>query len=96
MRKCDAIIHLAAIIPPTSKKHRELTIAVNYSDTINLINAMKESHLDIPLIFTSSASVMGPTQNQKKLVERNDPLIVTGNYEESKIRCEEYLQKKRG
>lgn len=35
---------------------------------------------------------MGPTQLQDKLVERNDPLVVTGNYEESKILCEKYLR----
>ena len=29
-KECDAIIHLAAIIPPVSKKHRELTMTVNY------------------------------------------------------------------
>jgi len=89
---CDAVIHLAAIIPPTSKKNRELTMAVNYGGTVNLVNAIKEAEKDVPLIFTSSVSVMGPTQLQKKLVARNDPLVVTGNYEESKIKCEDYLK----
>ncbi len=92
VRECDAVIHLAAIIPPTSKKHRELTMDVNYGGTVNLINAIKEAKRDIPFIFTSSASVMGPTQLQNKLVSRNDPLVVTGNYEESKIKCEAFLK----
>ena len=92
VRECDAVIHLAAIIPPISKKQRELTIDVNYGGTVNLINAIKETKRTISLIFTSSASVMGPTQLHNKLVERNDPLVVTGNYEESKIKCEEFLK----
>jgi nucleoside-diphosphate-sugar epimerase len=92
VRECNAVIHLAAIIPPTSKKHRELTMDVNYGGTVNLIKAIKETKRNIPLIFTSSASVMGPTQLQDRLVNRNDPLVITGNYEESKIKCEEFLK----
>ena len=93
VRECDAVIHLAAIIPPVSKKHRELTMDVNYGGTVNLIHAIKEAKRTIPFIFTSSASVMGPTQLQDKLVDRNDPLVITGNYEETKIKCEEFLKK---
>jgi nucleoside-diphosphate-sugar epimerase len=89
---CDAVIHLAAIIPPASKKHRELTMDVNYGGTVNLIEAIKETKRAIPFIFTSSASVMGATQLQDKLVDRNYPLVVTGNYEESKIKCEQFLK----
>jgi nucleoside-diphosphate-sugar epimerase len=90
--ECDAIIHLAAIIPPVSKKDRELTMDVNYGGTVNIVNAIKETKRSIPFVFTSSASVMGPTQLQDKLVSRNDPLVITGNYEESKIKCEEFLK----
>jgi len=93
VRNCDAVIHLAAIIPPISKKCRELTMDVNYGGTINLINAIKETKRNIPFIFASSASVMGPTQLQNKLVDRHDPMIITGNYEESKIKSETFLKK---
>jgi nucleoside-diphosphate-sugar epimerase len=93
VQESDAIIHLAAIIPPASKKNRELTMTVNYEGTVNLINAIKETKRNIPFIFTSSASVMGPTQLNGGLVTRNDPLVITGNYEESKIKCEEFLMK---
>ena len=89
---CDAVIHLAAIIPPASKEHRELTMSVNIDGTVNLVNAIEETKRKIPLVFTSSGSVMGPTQTKNKIVERTDPLVVTGNYEESKIRCEEFLR----
>lgn len=92
IQECDAVIHLAAIIPPLSKRNRQLTFDVNYGGTINLVNAIKDTKRKIQLIFTSSASVMGPTQNQHKLVERNDPLVITGTYEESKIKCEEFLK----
>jgi nucleoside-diphosphate-sugar epimerase len=93
VQESEAIIHLAAIIPPASKKNRELTIAVNFEGTVNLINAIKETKRNVPFIFTSSASVMGPTQLSDRVVTRNDHLVLTGNYEESKIQCEEFLKK---
>ncbi len=89
VQECDSVIHLAAIIPPATKKHRKLTFEVNYQGTVKLINTIKEIKRNIPFIFTSSASVMGPTQLNEKLVDRNDHLVITGNYEESKIKCEE-------
>ncbi|MGD6808117.1 MAG: NAD-dependent epimerase/dehydratase family protein [Candidatus Bathyarchaeia archaeon] len=92
VQECDAVIHLAAIIPPLSKKRRELTMDVNFGGTVNLIKAIKETKRAVPFIFTSSASVMGPTQLQNRLVSRNDPLVITGNYEESKIKCEQFLK----
>ena len=92
VQDCDAVIHLAAIIPPLSKRRRELTMDVNFGGTVNLVNAINETKRKIPFVFTSSASVMGATQQQDKLVDRNDPLVVTGNYEESKIKCETFLK----
>ena len=41
VQESEIVIHLAAIIPPTSKKHRELTMDINYGGTVNLINAKK-------------------------------------------------------
>ncbi|MFX1521664.1 MAG: NAD-dependent epimerase/dehydratase family protein [Promethearchaeota archaeon] len=93
VKESEVVIHLAAIIPPLSKKNRQLTMDVNLGGTINIVNAIKQIKRNIPFIFTSSASVMGPTQLQDKIVSRNDPLVKTGNYEESKIECEEFLKK---
>ena len=93
VKESEAVIHLAAIIPPLSKKNRQLAMDVNLGGTINIVNAIKQIKRDIPFIFTSSASVMGPTQLQNRIVSRNDALVKTGNYEESKIECEEFLRK---
>ena len=93
VKESEAVIHLAAIIPPLSKKNRQLTMDVNLGGTVNIVNAIKQIKGNIPLIFTSSASVMGPTQLEDKIVSRNDALVKTGNYEVSKILCEEFLKK---
>ena len=93
VQQCDVVIHLATIIPRISRKNRELTMDVNYGGNVKLINAIEETKRVILFIFTSSASVIGPTQLQDNLVDRNDPLDITGNYEESKIKCERFLKK---
>ena len=93
VQDCEGVIHLAAILPPLSKKKRELTMEVNFEGTVNLVNVINETKREIAFVFTSSASVMGPTQLQDRLVTRHDPLVITGNYEESKIKCEEFLNK---
>jgi UDP-glucose 4-epimerase len=92
VEEAEIVIHLAAIIPPTSKKQRELTMDINYGGTVNIVSAIKQTKQNISFIFTSSASVMGPTQLQNKLVNRDDLLVITGNYEESKIKCEDFLK----
>lgn len=92
VEQADAVIHLAAIIPPASKKNRITTLDINYNGTQNLVNVIKTTRPGIPFVFTSSASVMGPTQHQNPPVNRNDSLVGTGNYEESKIKCETYLR----
>lgn len=72
VQECDAVIHLAAIIPPLSKKLRDLTLDVNYGSTVNLVNAIKETKQNVSLVFVSSASMMGHTQLQDRLVDRDD------------------------
>ena len=66
---------------------------VNYEGTVNLIKAIRQTKENISFIFTSSVSVMDSTQMDNKIVDRNDPLVITGNYEESKIKCEDFLKK---
>lgn len=92
VEQSDAIIHLAAIIPPLSKRNRELCMRVNYEGTLNLLRARDRCSQDIAFIFTSSASVMGSTQQREPPVKVTDPVVITGNYEESKIKAEKYLK----
>ena len=58
----DAVIHLAAIIPPHSN-NRKLCFAVNVDGTENVVKAIIENGNRAVLIHSSSCSVMGPTQH---------------------------------
>jgi len=89
----DVIFHLAAILPPASEKDRERTLQVNVQGTENLLRARQELSFEPRLIFSSSVSVYGDTSKETPPVGVDHPLQASDNYSESKIRCEESLQK---
>lgn len=84
----DAVIHLAAILPPISDANPELCKKVNIEGTTNLVNAMLKTAPRPTLVAVSSASVMGPTQNQTPPVRPNAPLNPTDTYSRSKAEAE--------
>ena len=47
---CDLVIHMAAIIPPLTKRNRELCMDVNYSGTKNLLSGSMYSLIHMPCI----------------------------------------------
>jgi nucleoside-diphosphate-sugar epimerase len=72
---------------------RDRCMEINYHGTRNIVEAIKSSGRSIPLVVTSSVSVMGPTQHNNRLVRPEDPLIASDYYSESKIEMEKYLSK---
>jgi dTDP-4-dehydrorhamnose reductase len=83
----DAVIHLAAIIPPLSN-NRKLCFAVNVDGTENVVNAIKADGNKAVLIHSSSCSVMGPTQHLAPPIKVDQKPKATDNYTESKIESE--------
>lgn len=55
----DAVIHLAAIIPPNTDRAPELARKVNLDATHNLIAQMESSPTTKRLVFASSQGVFG-------------------------------------
>ena len=55
----DAVIHLAAIIPPLADHQPALAEAVNVLGTRHLIDALQRNAPDAFLLYTSSVSVYG-------------------------------------
>lgn len=84
----DAVIHLAAIIPPASR-NRELCYLVNVDGTANVARAIVENGDKAVLIHSSSCSVMGPTQNQKPPVRVDQTPKPIDDYTKSKVLSEE-------
>jgi nucleoside-diphosphate-sugar epimerase len=91
MQGVDAVLHLAAIIPPVSEKKTKLAWDVNVCGTRNIIEAIQAQPNMPKLIFTSSISVFGHTQLLEPPRRITDPLNPTDNYSKTKVTCEEMI-----
>lgn len=88
----DAIIHLAAILPPLSDKRPELCKEVNVIGVKNMLDAMTNTGDRAVLVEVSSASVMGPTQDKQPPIEPDASLVATDTYSNTKIEAEKLVE----
>ncbi|MEM2109138.1 MAG: NAD(P)-dependent oxidoreductase [Candidatus Odinarchaeota archaeon] len=92
VKDMDAVIHLAAVIPPLSEENPTLAEKVNINGTENIINAMKETGVN-RLIFTSSVAVYGD-RRRSPWIKSTDPLTSNppDTYTKTKIQCEKIIE----
>lgn len=64
----DAVVHMAAILPPVAEEKPELTAKVNVGGTKILVDLLKEKGGKLPFVFTSSAAAFGPTPDATELL----------------------------
>lgn len=84
----EAVIHLAAMIPPLSDHHPALARAVNVGGTQNLIVALQAQSLPARLIYTSTVALFGNTQALPPPRRVGDPLAPMDPYSMHKLECE--------
>jgi len=86
----QAVIHLAAILPPVSERLPALAKAVKLDATLRLIEAMERQAQPAQLVFPSSVTVFGyPTGKALKRVE--DETRPSDNYTSHKLAVEQRL-----
>jgi D-erythronate 2-dehydrogenase len=86
----DAIIHLAAILPPLTERAPALAQAINLDASMKIIDAIEKRDKPPHLIFPSSLTVYGyPSSKQLKRVE--DEVRPSDNYTRHKIAVERRL-----
>ncbi|MFN8598795.1 MAG: NAD(P)-dependent oxidoreductase [Anaerolineae bacterium] len=93
VRGVDAVIHLAAIIPPLADHQPALAEAVNVEGTRNLIEALQRNAPDAFLLYTSSVSVYGD-RVATPWITVTDPLCPSDGdyYAVTKIKAEEMVK----
>ncbi len=84
----ECIIHLAAIIPPTSEKFPDLSRRVNIEGTRNIVDAALKMEKRPKFIFISSISAHGPRMHEPPPRKANGKLNPTDNYTHSKVEGE--------
>lgn len=88
VRGIDAVIHLAAVLPPVSEKDVEVSAAVNVTGTENLVTAMKSTTSCRRLIFASTTAVHGSRQGRPYPITANEPFNPPDNYAKQKVQGE--------
>jgi UDP-glucose 4-epimerase len=89
----DVVVHMAAVLPPIANEKPELATRVNIGGTRILVNLLKEKEESVPLIFTSSAAVFGPTPGAMEPISPDtyEP-NPEGTYGRTKLRAENIIK----
>jgi nucleoside-diphosphate-sugar epimerase len=93
VRDMDAVIHLAAVIPPLADRRPELAESVNVGGTANLLSSLCQTNPAARFLFTSSISVYGDRVTNP-YIGPTDPLTPNpeDHYAHHKIKCEEMIR----
>ena len=84
----DAVIHLAALLPPRSEQSREATMDINVQGTANIIAALERESPGAHLVLSSSVCVYGDTSDARPPIRVSSTLHASDLYAESKIEAE--------
>jgi nucleoside-diphosphate-sugar epimerase len=91
----DAVIHLAAIIPPNTDRAPDLARRVNLDATRGLIAQMEASPTAKRLIFASSVGIFGDIQDREPPLRIDTPVSPTDEYGRHKVACEQAIRQSR-
>jgi nucleoside-diphosphate-sugar epimerase len=91
----EAVIHLAAILPPASERDRARTFAVNVDGTSHVVRAIEHLAPQATLVFSSSVSTYGDTTQEPPPVGVSHLQRAIDVYAESKIVGEQVLRESR-
>jgi nucleoside-diphosphate-sugar epimerase len=93
LRDIDAIVHLAAVLPPTTENAPKLAHSINVGATARLIESLERAASRVVLIYASSVTVYGPPVDRQRLHRSDDPTRATDNYSAHKLEVEQRLAK---
>jgi nucleoside-diphosphate-sugar epimerase len=92
MKGVDAVIHLAAMLPPAADVHPATARVTNVDGTAAVIAACRAQQTPPRLLFTSSFDVHGNTLDQPPPRRVDDPLVPTNTYAGHKIEGERMIR----
>lgn len=92
-RDIEAIVHLAAVLPPTTENAPSLAHSINVGATVRLIESLERAASRAVLVYPSSVTVYGPPVDRQRLYGTHDPTKATDNYSAHKLEVEHRLAK---
>jgi nucleoside-diphosphate-sugar epimerase len=93
LKRVDAVVHMAGILPPLAYQKPGLAKKVNVDGTRIIVDLIKEKGGNIPFLFTSSVATFGPTPsaNQPLCPEKTKPNPKDA-YGETKLQAENIIK----
>lgn len=88
----EAVVHLAAVLPPASERNPKLARRVNLEGTEKLISALKHSAPRAHLVFSSSVSTYGDTWAEAPPIRGDHAQRALDCYAETKILAERAVE----
>ena len=88
----DSVIHLAAILAPTTEKMPDLSFRVNVEGTKNIVEVALELKNNPKIVLASSISIYGPMNPSMKPVSAYDPINPTDVYTRTKAAAERVVK----
>lgn len=85
----DAVVHLAALLPPRSEVNHDLTIKVNVTGTENIL---KGTNSEVSIVLASTISTYGITAHVQPPVKESSTQKAHNSYSESKIAAEKLIK----
>lgn len=94
----DAVVHLAAILPPAAERNPALTFRVNVDGTRALIDAVEARTPEARFVLSSSVSVYGDTSREEHRgvgIAIGHPVAPDDTYARSKAESEQAVRESR-
>lgn len=85
----DAVVHLAALLPPRSENDLALTMKVNVNGTENILNCIAS---EVPVVLASSISTYGITAYDRHPIKESTTQRAHNNYSKTKIEAEKMVK----
>jgi len=92
LKEAQAVIHLAALMPPKSEADREVTWRINVEGTRNVVDAISSLDPSVHLIFSSSVATYGDTTRESHPIRVDCPQQALDVYSETKVTAEEVIK----
>lgn len=93
VQDAEAVVHMAALLPAAPASNSELTTRVNVGGTQTVIDAIMGEKRRVPLVYTCSVSVFGPTpEATSPLNPDKDGPRPRGIYAETKLQAENVIK----
>jgi nucleoside-diphosphate-sugar epimerase len=90
----DAVVHLAALVPPLTEQEPSLAESINVGATLELVRLAERAGSSPRFVYPSSVVVYGPSPPDERPTPRGagDPVVATDRYSAHKLACESILR----